>query len=49
MPTGAWGGVGVGEAVPVVKSQEIVKVLILSGEPSAGWSWHESGRRGGPV
>lgn len=35
-------------AIPVVKSQEIVKVL-LSEEPSSGWSWHESGRRGGPV
>lgn len=38
-----------GGAVPVVKFQELVRELVLSGEPSACWSWHESDRRGGPV
>lgn len=34
-----------GEAVSMVKYQELVQELALSGEPSAGCPWHESGRR----
>lgn len=34
-----------GEAVSVVKYQELGQELALSGEPSAGCPWHESGRR----
>lgn len=37
------------EVVPMVKYQELTQVLALSGGPSAGWPWHESGRRGGSV
>ena len=38
-----------GEAVTVVKSQELVQVLAIPGKSSAYCPWHKSGSSRGPV